>query len=82
MAVAMVIPDAMLITLGYDDSASPADPRNDDPPQFTSTALLRFSEVNGKLKIEQDDSCLGNPNKYKTITAARKALANCSAGGK
>ena len=78
MAVAKTIPDEMIITIRYMDSAEPADPRN-DPPWFYSTVLLRFSDDNGKLKIVQDDNCLGNPNKYKTITAARKALARCSA---
>ena len=77
MAVAKIIPDAMLITLSYVDSAEPADPRN-LPPEFYTTVLLRFSNENGKLKIEQDDSCLGNPNNYKTIAAARKALTKCA----
>lgn len=77
MAIAREVPDAMLITLGYSDSAAPAD--KDYPPrEFITTALLRFSEQGGKLKIEQDDSCLGNPNKYKTIAAARKALSQCA----
>lgn len=78
MAVAKAIPDAMLITMSYIDSAERADPKY-DPPEFYSTVLLRFSDANGKLKIEQDNSCLGNPNKYKTIAAARKALTACSA---
>ncbi len=76
MAVAKVIPDAMLITLGYIDSAEPAE-KNSGPPEFTTTLLLRFHDQNRKLKIEQDDSCLGNPNKYKTILAARAALGKC-----
>lgn len=78
MAVAKAIPDAMLITIRYSDSAEPADPRN-EPPRFYSTVLLRFSDDHGKLKIVQDDSCLGNPNKYKTVATARKALTACSA---
>ena len=77
MAIAKDIPDAMLITMSYIDSAERADPKY-DPPEFYSTVLLRFSDESGKLKIEQDDSCLGNPNKYKTIAAARKALTNCA----
>ena len=77
MAVAKIIPDAMLITMEYSDSAEPAD-KHFDPPYFYTTVLLRFSDKNGKLKIEQDDSCLGNPNTYKTIAAARKALKQCS----
>jgi hypothetical protein len=77
MAVAKTLPDAMLVTLGYIDSAEPSD-KNYDPPEFYTTLLLRFRDENGKLKIEQDDSCLGNPNKYKTIAAARTALAKCT----
>ena len=41
------------------------------------TALIRFEEKNGKLVLRQDDSCLGNPNDYGTIAAARKALSKC-----
>ena len=77
MAIAKVIPDAMLITINYIDSAAQIDPR-DLPPEYFSTVLLRFRDESGKLKIEQDDSCLGNPNKHKTIAAARKALTSCS----
>lgn len=73
MAIAKAVPDAMLITLGYSDSAAPAD-KNDPPREFITTVLLRFSEQNGKLKIEQDDRCLENPSPFKTIVAARKAL--------
>lgn len=77
MAVAKVVPDAMLITLGYIDSAEPAE-KSYDPPEFYTTLLLRFRDDNGKLIIEQDDSCLGNPNKYSTVAAARRALSACS----
>ena len=76
MAIAKIIPDAILITLSYIDSAAPAEARS-DPPEFYTTILLRFHQENGKLQIEQDDTCLGNPNKYKTITAARAALTQC-----
>lgn len=77
MAVAKIVPDAMLITLGYIDSAAPADPRN-PAPEFNTTLLVRFHSENGKLIVEQDDSCLGNPNRLKTIAAARKALVKCA----
>lgn len=73
MAIAKAVPDAMLITLGYSDSAAPAD-KNESPREFITTVLLRFSAQNGKLKIEQDDRCLENPSPFKTIAAARKAL--------
>lgn len=77
MAAAKTVPDAMLVTLGYIDSAEPAN-KNSDPTEFSTTLLLRFKDDNGKLKIEQDDRCLGNPNNHKTIAAARKALSACS----
>lgn len=39
------------------------------------TVLLRLKkDANGKISIVQDDSCLGNPNHYKTISEARKAI--------
>jgi hypothetical protein len=78
MGVAKNVPDAMLITVDYYDSAKFLAGQNDDFPVFTSTLLVRFSDENGKLKIQQDDSCLGNPNNYKTIAAARKALTECT----
>lgn len=77
MAVAKTVPDAMLITLGYIDSAAPADPR-EVAPEFNTTLLVRFHSENGKLIVEQDDRCLGNPNRLKTIAAARKALVKCA----
>ncbi|MDE2439867.1 MAG: hypothetical protein KGP14_02490 [Betaproteobacteria bacterium] len=73
MSIAKEIPDSMLIVLGYSDSAVQANPRN-DPPEFVTTVLLHFNAEGEKLRIEQDDSCLGNPNKYATIAVARKAL--------
>lgn len=41
------------------------------------TVLLRLKEQDGKVIIEQDDSCLGNPNAYEDIPSARQALAAC-----
>lgn len=78
MAVAKIVPDAMLVTLSYIDSAAPADPRN-ELIEFYTTVLMRFRDDNGTLVVEQDDRCLGNPNKLKTIVAARKALKKCNA---
>lgn len=77
MAVAKEVPDSMLITLVYCDSAEFLTDPHGNPPEYTTTILLRFSEESGKLKIVQDDSCLGNPNQYKTIASARKALKQC-----
>ncbi|MDR3566379.1 MAG: hypothetical protein P4N59_33815 [Negativicutes bacterium] len=77
MAIAKATPDTMLIIIGYIDSKKYlADPHG-DLPESTSTILLHFSDESGKLKIEQDDNCLGNPNKYSTIAGARKALKQC-----
>lgn len=42
------------------------------------TALILFEEKVGKLVLRQDDTCLGNPNGYDSIVAARKALAQCA----
>jgi hypothetical protein len=41
------------------------------------TVLLRLKQVDGKVVIEQDDRCLGNPNRYPDIPSARKALQKC-----
>lgn len=79
MAVAKTIPDAMLVTVDYYDSAKFLTSPSVDFPVLTSTFLVRFNDSSGKLKVEQDDSCLGNPNLLKSITAARKALTTCGA---
>lgn len=42
------------------------------------TVLLKLKAVDGKIEVQQDDSCLGNPNNYEAIPDARKALARCS----
>jgi len=78
IALAKEFPDAMLVTLTYSDSAITDSPRIDKaPPEYQTTLLLRWSEENGQLKIEQDDSCLGNPNSIATIAEARKKLKQC-----
>ena len=41
------------------------------------TILVRIKSENGKVIVEQDDSCLGNPNSYEDIASARKALTAC-----
>lgn len=38
------------------------------------TSLLRIKAVNGQIEVEQDDTCLGNPNRLETIVEARKVL--------
>lgn len=41
------------------------------------TSLFRLKEDNGRILVEQDDLCLGNPNQIKTIPEARKLLKQC-----
>jgi hypothetical protein len=44
------------------------------------TVLLRVKAESGKVLIEQDDSCLGNPNKFGSIPDARRRLKECASG--
>lgn len=81
VAPAKDVSDALLFTLGYSDSAAPADPRN-DPPEFRTTILVLLRQNHGKLQLIQEDSCLGNPNMVSTIGAARKALKACNKAGR
>jgi hypothetical protein len=46
---------------------------------FRMTSLFRVKAVNGKIEVEQDDACLGNPNRIDNIPEARKRLRQCSA---
>ena len=41
------------------------------------TVLLRVKADNGKVIIDQDDRCLGNPNRIETIPDARRRLKKC-----
>lgn len=43
------------------------------------TLLFRVKAVDGKIVVEQDDRCLGNPNRVETIPEARKLLKRCEA---
>ncbi len=43
------------------------------------TSLIRVKAKNGKIEVEQDDACLGNPNKVDTVGLARKLLQRCKA---
>ena len=49
---------------------------------FRMTSLIRVTDNHGKIEIEQDDACLGNPNQLDTISKARKQLQRCAAGPK
>ncbi|PUE58887.1 hypothetical protein B9Z44_04335 [Limnohabitans curvus] len=46
---------------------------------FRMTSLFRVKAVNGKIEVEQDDTCLGNPNRIDNIPDARKRLRQCGA---
>lgn len=78
ISVAQVVPDTLLVTLGYSDSAEPAQAR-DEPPEFVTTVALHIDPTPDVLRLEQRDDCLGNPNGYKTIAAARRRLRECEA---
>lgn len=41
------------------------------------TSLFRLKEADSKVMVEQDDSCLKNPNRIETIPEARKTLKQC-----
>lgn len=42
------------------------------------TSLFRLKEENGRILVEQDDSCLKNPNRIESIPDAKKALKRCN----
>lgn len=47
------------------------------------TVLLRLHPTgDGKVRIEQDDGCLKNPNRIETVPYARQALRRCAPGNK
>lgn len=79
LSLAKEIDNGILVVLGYGDSADPPNLRSGEFDFSTTTLLMRLSDDDGTLKIEQDDSCLRNPNKYSTIASARKALKRCVA---
>ena len=42
------------------------------------TVLFHIKAVDGKIVAEQDDTCLGNPNRVDNILDARKRVAKCA----
>jgi hypothetical protein len=44
---------------------------------FRMTSLFRVKAVNSKIEVQQDDACLGNPNRIDNIPDARTALTVC-----
>jgi hypothetical protein len=45
---------------------------------YRMTILIRVKENNGRIEVEQDDACLGNPNRVDTVPLARKLLRRCA----
>lgn len=45
--------------------------------RFRMTSLFRVKASNGRITVEQDDKCLGNPNRIDNILDARTALKIC-----
>lgn len=76
---AKAVPDALLFTLGYFDSAE-ATHKFDEPPMFKTSVLLSLKrDASGKVAAVQDDRCFGNPNTLSSIAEARNALRRCAA---
>ena len=87
MAPASVVKDGMLIVASYHDSTwscsnGPMCAADIEKPELLPiTFLVRFTkDADGKLVLSQDITCLGNPNNYRSIAEARKALkqAKCN----
>jgi hypothetical protein len=45
---------------------------------FRMTTRIRVKDNTGKIEVEQDDTCLGNPNQIDTIAKAHKQLQRCA----
>lgn len=43
------------------------------------TVALRIQAKDGKISVEQDDRCLGNPNQIEEVPEARRKLRACAA---
>lgn len=76
--------DALLYAITYYMVDAPLAKRADaigDEWRYITVLFRLKKDANGKISIVQDDSCLGNPNRYKTISEARKAIIQrkCSA---
>lgn len=71
--------DALLFSISYYLTDKPVAKRGQDigDDWRRMTVLLTLRDQDGRILIEQDDACLGNPNLYKDIGAARKALMAC-----
>jgi hypothetical protein len=71
--------DALLFAISYYLTDKPLAKRQQDIGDGWRymTVLLKLREQDGKVFIEQDDGCLGNPNGFSDLGAARKALTAC-----
>ena len=67
---------ALMVTVQYFNTESPVAKTVSQLGSnwLRSTLLFRLQEKDGELVVTQDDSCLGNPNKFETIPDARKAF--------
>jgi len=71
--------DALLVPVSYyltDDGKLAKNMRQIGDDWRWMTLVLRLKQQNGQLIVTQDDSCLGNPNPFKDIPSARKAIKN------
>ena len=71
--------NSLLLSIGYKDSAAPANKSEDEYVLRMTVKLDFLKDDEGRVKIVQDDACLGNPNTYATISAARAILSSCGA---
>ncbi|WP_374319186.1 hypothetical protein [Aquabacterium sp.] len=72
--------DALLFSISYYLTDKPVATKSQDigGGWRYMTVLLRLREREGRVLIEQDDACLGNPNKIQDLSSARKALVACN----
>lgn len=73
--------NAMLVTVQYFaiDHKPAAKPSEIGSGWKRMTVLLRLTSDNGKINVEQDDRCLGNPNQVATVPDAKRSLRRCTA---
>ena len=71
--------DALLFSITYYLTEKPLAKRAQDigADWRRMTVLLRLKAQGDQVLVEQDDSCLCNPNAYGDIASARAALAKC-----
>ena len=72
--------DAILYSFSYYLTGKPLAKRPEDIGKGWRymTVLLRLRKQDGQVFIEQDDSCLKNPNLHGDLAIARKVLKGCA----